>query len=129
VPAEKHIPDARSGLPKPLERRLLKPYADTMMHRMEAAAAVRALGVLIRKHPRAALDMLGSGLAQAGRVGIKELKRKFSRAPRKAERPAPIEAPRPEMAKLTKKELRKLCRALAEADKPENDNRRVRGVR
>ncbi|WP_254027226.1 hypothetical protein [Mesorhizobium ventifaucium] len=93
-------------MPKFVERRLLQPYSDTILHRVEGAAAVRALGVLIRKHPRTALDMLGSGLAQAGLVGIREIKNKI-----KGEHP---QAARAGMPKLTKRQLRRLARTVAD---------------
>lgn len=105
----KRIPEARSGLPKFVERRLLEPYSDTVVHRVEGAAVVRALGVLVRKHPRAGLDMLGSGLAQAGRVGWGEIKRKIKGAPSDT---IDGEARGGMRNKLTKRELRRLARAL-----------------
>lgn len=67
---------------------------------------MRALGVLIRNHPRTALDMLGSGLAQAGRVGIREIKNKIKGDQSKA--------PHAGMPKLTKRQLRRLARTVAD---------------
>ena len=115
------LPDARSGLPKPLERRLIRPYADTFLHRVGAAAAVRALGVLVRKHPRTALELLGAALAQAGRTGLAEVKRKV--APNKAEtvageaaEAAPDAAAQAEPS-IDKRQLKVLRQALKEAER------------
>ena len=77
------IPRVRSGLPRPLERRLMRKYGRTTAGRMKMAAALRALAVLIRRHPRAALDMAGAGLVQAGRVGLQDLTRRELRRFRK----------------------------------------------
>lgn len=97
------LPDARSGLPKPLERRLLRAYADTALHRMGAAAVLRALGVLVRKHPGAAFDAARAAIAQAGRVGYGELKHALL---------GRREQPSPESPRLGKRKLRRLRKML-----------------
>ncbi|CAH2408232.1 hypothetical protein MES5069_660024 [Mesorhizobium escarrei] len=50
--------------------------------------------------------MLGSGLAQAGRVGIREIKNKIKGDQSKA--------PHAGMPKLTKRQLRRLARTVAD---------------
>jgi hypothetical protein len=35
---------------------------------------LKALGVLVRRHPKTALEMAGAGLGEAGRVGFQEVK-------------------------------------------------------
>ena len=104
------IPHVHSGLPRPLERRLMRKYGRTTAGRMKMAAALRALAVLIGRHPRAALDMAGAGLVQAGRVGVQDLTRRLSRFDRRAE--APEAEPRPT---LTRRELRRF-RKMLDAD-------------
>lgn len=108
-----HIPDARSGLPKSIERRLVAPYADSFLGRISAAASVRALGVLIRKHPKAALHMVGAGLAQAARTGWTETKRAIVDRPA---HPGTAEISEPEhrVTKLDKRKMRQLRRILEE---------------
>lgn len=81
--ADDPLPDAHSGLPKPVERLLMRPYAGSATGRIGASATLRALGVLVRKHPKAAFDMLRAGAAQAGRTSFGEIKGKLF--PRKAE--------------------------------------------
>ena len=128
------LPDARSGLPKPIERTLVRPYADTALHRVGVAAAVRALGVLVRKHPRAAVNMFGAAIVQAGRTGFAEVKKKLTPARKRrpaapalkrqpARQPAVNTAPPgdPEpvppsnaLPELDKKQLRALLKALEE---------------
>ena len=110
------LPDARSGLPKPIERTLVRPYSDTALHRVGVAAAVRALGVLVRKHPRAALDMAGAALLQAGRTGYAEVKGKLLPAAPEPP-PEPSADPSPPPAKLDKEQAHALRKALEkEAD-------------
>ncbi|WP_309085300.1 hypothetical protein [Chelativorans sp.] len=101
------LPDAHSGLPKPIERRLIRPHAETAAGRVGASAAVRALGVLLRKHPRAALDMFGAALAQAAHAGAGEVKRKFRKK-------NPADDAPPEPPKLDKRKLKELEKALRE---------------
>jgi hypothetical protein len=91
-------PEARSGLPRPIERRLMRHYGRTPAGRIRLAAALRALGVLVRHHPKAALEALGAGAVQAGRVGVQELTRKL----RRYDRAGPGRARRP----LTRREMR-----------------------
>ena len=66
---------ARSGLPRPVERWLLRRHDDTALHRITATAVLRAAGVLLRRHPRAALDVVGAGAMQAGRAALSEVGR------------------------------------------------------
>ncbi|RCS24755.1 hypothetical protein DUT91_04625 [Phyllobacterium salinisoli] len=51
----------------------MKHAGDSALGRMKAAAKLRAIGVLVRKHPRALLAALSAGIWQAGRVGVQEL--------------------------------------------------------
>jgi hypothetical protein len=71
-------PAARTHLPRALERRLLKPYAGSMLGRVASGAVARALSVLLRKHPRAALHAVAAGFAAAGRIGWGEARTKAS---------------------------------------------------
>lgn len=91
------------GLPRAVERRIVHHLSDTALGRIEAAAAIRALGVLVRRHPGAAADALGAGLVHAGRAGVAELRRRL-------DEPRATPAPRP--ARLTGKDRRRLIRAL-----------------
>jgi hypothetical protein len=94
--------EARSGLPPVLERALMRRYGRTAAGRMRAAGALRALGVLLRRHPKAAAEALGAGVLRAGRVGVADLAARLSkRAPRPARQPRP-----------TRAELRRLRRVL-----------------
>ena len=72
------LPDARSHLPRPVERRLLKPYAGSALGRVTSGSALRALSVLVRKHPKAALHVFASGTATAGRIGWSEVRHKLA---------------------------------------------------
>ncbi|WP_420962378.1 hypothetical protein [Brucella sp. IR073] len=67
------MPETRSGLPHFLEKRLAGNTGDSAFARMMAAGKLRAIGVLVRKHPRAVFDALSAGIWQAGRVGVDEL--------------------------------------------------------
>ena len=109
------IPDAHSGLPKPIERRLVSPYSETFLGRIGAAAVVRALGVLVRKHPRAALHIAGAGVLQAAKTSYAETKKAlFSTSQESAEKES-----RP-VTKIDKKKLKALRRALEQTmDKEE----------
>jgi hypothetical protein len=101
------IPDAHSGLPKPIEQRLVSPYSDTFLGRVGAAAVVRALGVLVRKHPRAALHIAGAGALQAAKTSYAETKKAiFGRSCETS-----AEQPRA-MTKVDKKKLRQLRKLL-----------------
>ncbi|WP_158693441.1 hypothetical protein [Neorhizobium alkalisoli] len=53
---------------------VLKRYGKTPAGRIGAAAVLKALGVLVRRHPKTALEMVGAGLGEAGRVGFQEVK-------------------------------------------------------
>ena len=72
------IPRAESGLPRPLERAVMRRYGKTTGSKMKTAGMLRALGVLLRRHPKAALDAAGAGVLQAGRVGVQDLTRRLS---------------------------------------------------
>ena len=72
------------GLPRPLERYLLRGHDRTLAQRMKSAAAVRAIGVLVRHHPGAVAEALGAGVVRAGRVGVSELRDSLERRERKA---------------------------------------------
>jgi hypothetical protein len=101
------IPDAHSGLPKPIERRLVSPYSGTFLGRIGAAAVVRALGVLLRKHPRAALHIVGAGALQAAKATYTETKKTLlSRS-----QPSAAHQPRP-ITKIDKQKLKALRKAL-----------------
>ena len=82
------VPEARSGLPRPLERRLMKRYGRHRRRADQAGRGAQGAGVLVRHHPRAALEMLGAGAIQAGRAGVQELTRKLGAYDRPARRNA-----------------------------------------
>ena len=63
----------KSGLPKRFERRLQRHYGRTPTGRVKLAAALGALGVLVRHHPKVMLSMIGAGAIQAARAGVREL--------------------------------------------------------
>ncbi len=67
------MPETRSGLPDLLEKSLVSDTGNSAFARMKAAGKLRAIGVLVRKHPRAVFDALSAGIWQAGRVGVDEL--------------------------------------------------------
>jgi hypothetical protein len=98
------IPDLDTGLPHALERRLVRHYGRSAGGRMRLAAALRALVVLVRRHPRAALDVAGAGMIQASRTGVRELTARLSRCDR-----SQAAGLRP---RLTKREMRKFQRLL-----------------
>lgn len=115
--ADDPLPDAHSGLPKPVERLLMRPYADSARGRIGASAALRALGVLVRKHPKAAFDMVTAGAAQAGRTGLTEIKGKlFGRKPAKTSDELParlVQEARAQLAEeLGEDELQKIRQML-----------------
>lgn len=118
-------PDARSGLPKAVEHRLTD--RQTATGRIGAAALLRAMNVLVRQHPRAALHMFGAGIAQAARASVWEIRQRLPgkrsvaaedhdgerHLSRKNEKSADIE--------LDKKKLRQLERALKDAEREERE--------
>ena len=53
---------ARSGLPRPVERWLLRRHDETALQRITSTAVMRALGVLLRHYPGAAAGVLGAAL-------------------------------------------------------------------
>jgi len=80
---------ARSGLLPALERRLMRRAGTKTGRRMKTAAVLRAVGVLLRRHPMVAAEMVGAGLAQAGRVGLADLRDHFRTADAAAD-PTPL---------------------------------------
>jgi hypothetical protein len=114
--AEPRPPDARTHLPRPLERRLLKPYAGSALGRVASGAAARALSVLVRKHPRAALHAVAAGFSAAGRIGWAEARgkaaallglegnRRHGRVARGGEEAAAADYP-PELVEATRRRL------------------------
>jgi hypothetical protein len=101
-----------TGLPAPVERRLVDRYGRTMTGRIGLAAAVKALSVLIRRHPRAALDMTAAAALKAGRVGVQGLTERLGRL----ERPA---TPR---RRLSRREMRRFIELL-DAEGPPSPKR------
>jgi hypothetical protein len=97
---------AGSGLPRPVERALMRRYGATTAGRMKAAGVMRALVVLLGRHPRAALDMAGAGLLQASRVGVRDLTRRLARYDREAATKPPARPP------MTRAELRRFAMCL-----------------
>ena len=85
----RHEPDARSHLPRRIERRLLRRYATSAFGRIGSTAVLRALSVLVRRHPRAALDAASAGFAQAARTTFHEIKQAV--VPTK--KPKPVDLP------------------------------------
>jgi hypothetical protein len=57
-----------------LERVVVGHYGNSAGKRIGLTALLAAVGILLRKHPRAALHMAAAGVAGAGRAGIHELK-------------------------------------------------------
>lgn len=114
-------PQARSGLPGPLERRLLKPYCGSATGRVGASAVLRALSVLVRRHPRAALDALWAGAVQAGRTGLQEARHTLAPPSQPADPPLPPgereEARRELFERLGRRELRQLRKFVAKAQR------------
>ncbi len=94
-----------TGLPGPVERRLVNRYGRTAAGRVGLAAAVKALSVLIRRHPRAAVDMAAAAAVKAGRVGVQGLTDRLGRL----ERPTPPRRP------LSRREVRRFLDVLREA--------------
>jgi hypothetical protein len=117
-PDRSPLPDARTHLPKPIERRLLKPYEETLSGRVAAAATLRALSVLFRKHPKAAFHALAAGAVQAGRTGATEARNKIAslwprrRWENRLNADDVAEARQVLMSKLDKRKLRRLRRLL-----------------
>jgi hypothetical protein len=98
------VPDLDTGLPHALERRLARRYGRSAGGRMRLAAALRALVVLVRRHPQAALDMARAGMIQASRTGVRELTARLGRYDRSR---AASSRPR-----LTRREMRAFRRLL-----------------
>jgi hypothetical protein len=103
--------EAKSGLPRHVERQLMRHYGQTPAGRIRLAAVLRALGVLARRHPKATLDALGAGAVQAARTGVRELNQRLSRYDE--------ESSVPERTLLTRRERRRFRRLL---DRAANDD-------
>jgi hypothetical protein len=73
---------------------------------MMAAGTVRALGVLLRRHPAAVAEAVGAGLLRAGRVGLGEFKDWLD------DTPAARTPPARSTARLGPEERRRLLRFL-----------------
>jgi hypothetical protein len=99
---------ALTGLPGPVERRLLDRYGRTAPSRIALAAAVKALTVLLKRHPRAALDMAAAAAIQAGRVGVQGITERLAHLEGK-----PSEVDRPQ---LSRREVRRFIRMLQEKE-------------
>jgi hypothetical protein len=91
-----------TGLPAPVERRLVARYGQTSAGRIGLAAAVKALTVLIRKHPRAAVDMAAAAALKASRVGVQGLTERLGR----------LERTEPPRRPLTRREMRRFLKLL-----------------
>ena len=71
---KKHI-FGESDLPKRVERRLERHYGRTPGGRVKLAAALGALGILVRQHPKVLMGMIGAGAIldeEAVPFGIRE---------------------------------------------------------
>jgi len=97
--------DALTGLPGPLERPLIKRYGRTARSRIALAAAAKALTVLLKRHPRAALDMAAAAAIQAGRVGVQGITARLAHLDRRE----PSEVDR---RLLSRREVRHFIRIL-----------------
>ena len=84
---KKHI-FGESGLPKRVERRLERHYGRTPGGRVKLAAALGALGILVRQHPKVLMGMIGAGAIHAARAGVKELTSQVGRVEGEKELPA-----------------------------------------
>jgi hypothetical protein len=100
-----------TGLPRPVERRLMKRYGSGTARRMGLAAALKALTVLVKRHPRAALDAAAAAAISAGRVGVQGLTERVARLDRGA---APAAR---RLRPLSRAERRQFLRLLRE-DQP-----------
>ena len=103
---------AVTGLPAPVERRLMDRHGRTVPARIALAAAVKALSVLVKRHPGAALDMAAAAAVKAGRVGIHAL----------VERLEPLESSEPrtrKLRRLSRGEVRRFVRMLRD-DQPQS---------
>ena len=108
--------EALTGLPGPVERRLIDGYGRTTSARIRLAATIKALSVLLKRHPGAALDMAAAAAVKAGRVGVHAL----------VERLEHLEPPRQRAIKrrpLSRPEVRRFVRMLYEAENRSIDGR------
>ena len=78
-----------------------------LLHRLAIAGLLSALAVLVRKHPRAAIHMVGAGVAGAGREGWREMRETAADARKK--QPG---GEHPRAAPPSRDELRRLRRYL-----------------
>jgi len=73
--------EAITGLPRPLDRRLVKRYGQSTPARIKLAAGMKALSVLLRRHPGAALDMAAAAALKAGQLGVHAMVERLERVP------------------------------------------------
>jgi hypothetical protein len=100
-----------TGLPRPVERRLMRRYGRSTAGRMGLAAAVKALTVLVKRHPRATLDAAAAAAVSASRVGVQGLTERLGRLERAAQAPM--------RRRLSKREVRAFVRLLGQPNLPE----------
>lgn len=100
--------DSLTGLPRAVELRVLDRYGGTKARRVGIAAIVKALSVLLRRHPRAALDMAAAAALQAGRAGVQEM----TGALRRFERAEPQARPATRARPLARREVRRFLKLL-----------------
>lgn len=117
-------PDARSGLPKTVEHHLTD--RPTATGRIGTSALLRAMSVLVRQHPRAALHMFRAGVAQAARASAWEVRQRLSgrRAAKDDGHESAAPLPTAENSAdidLDKKKLHQLERAFKDAEREERE--------
>ena len=87
--------------------------------RIRLAVLLKAVGVLVRRHPAAALDMAGAGLVEAGRSSFLELRRAAPEMPKLLSGKRKKKKAR--LNRVRSRDLRKLMRALkAESGRAES---------
>jgi len=101
--------EALTGLPAPVEKRLINSYGRTARGRISIAAAAKALSVLLRRHPGAALDMAAAAAVKAGRVGVHTLVERL-------EQLGPARQPTIKRRLLRRREVRRFLRMLSERE-------------
>jgi hypothetical protein len=89
----------------------------TALDRIKAAMAVRAAGVLLRRHPAAVADAVTSGLVRGARVGVRELnqwlrEREDARQMRAGDEPPAAPLPPLPRHRLSARDRRLLIRVL-----------------
>jgi len=98
----------------------MRHYGRTPGGRIKLAAALKALAVLLRRHPRAALDMASAGVIQAGRAGVHELTDRLRRFEPHDE---PRSRPRQPLSRREMRQFRKRLKA-AQAGKERHADKR-----